>query len=93
MRDEEERDWRIPVEKNMLGFYDVELSTAMFNDWMCVDCWKFVRMLAEDKNSRLSLVQIIQTEDEYRNCYEYTSFNKFCWDFLNSDTDFADRKR
>ena len=92
-RDSEEREWSIPIEKNMLGFYDVELSTSMFNDWMSVDCWKFVRMLAENKNSRFSLVHIIQTEDEYRNCYEYVTFDKFCWDSQNSRNSIADKRR
>ena len=93
-RDGEEREWSIPVEKNMLGFYDITLSTAMFNDWMDVDCWKFIRMLAENKNSKLSLVHIIQTEKEYADCYEYVTFDKMCWDSRSDSASFlADRRR
>lgn len=94
MQDEEEREWSIPIDRNMFGFYDLELSTSMFNDWMDVECWKFVRMLAENKNNKLSLVHIIQTEDEYRNCYEYVTFDKLCWDSRSDSASFlADRKR
>lgn len=77
--EEERKEWIIPMEKNMFGFYDMELSTFMFNDWMDVDCWKFVRMLAENRNSKLSLVQIIKTEEEYTDCYEYVSFDPQTW--------------
>ena len=82
---DEEKEWSNPIEKNMLGFYDIELSTSMFNDWMDVEYWKFVRMLAENKNSRLSLVHIIQTEKEYTSCYEYVTFD--------NSYDFADKRR
>lgn len=92
-RDEEEREWSIPIEKNMLGFYDITLSTAMFNDWMDVDCWTFIRMLAENKNSKLSLVHIVQTEKEYVDCYEYVTFDKMCWDSHNSRESLADKRR
>jgi hypothetical protein len=92
-RDEEERDWSVPIEKNMFGFYDVELSTVMFNDWMDVDCWTFARMLAENKNSKLSLVHIVQTEKEYADCYEYVTFDKMCWDSHNSRESLADKRR
>jgi len=90
---EEEREWNIPIERNMFGFYDVELSTTMFNDWMDVDCWKFVRMLAENRSSKLSLVHIIKTEEEYKSCYEYMTFDKLCWDSYYGDADYADKKR
>lgn len=92
-RDEEERDWSVPIEKNMFGFYDVELSTAMFNDWMDVECWKFVRMLSENKSSKLSLVHIIKTEQEYTSCYEYVTFDKFCWDSRYNRDSIADERR
>lgn len=93
MRDEERDSWIIPLEKNMFGFYDVELSAVMFNDWMCVECWKFVRLLSEDKSTKLSLVQIVKTEEEYASCYELSSFDKWCWDSRNRDSDFADKRR
>lgn len=80
----EDIEERLPVlDRNMFGYYDLELSTFMFNDWMDVDCWKFVRMLSEGKSEKFTLVQIIQTEEEYNDSYDYVSFDPRCWEVKN----------
>ena len=65
--------------------YSLDLYTSMFNDWMDVPTWKFVRMISEKKDSRFELISIVQTEEEYSTVEYSVTFNSTVWEMDNRD--------
>lgn len=59
---------------------EINLFTSMFNDWMDVPAWPFIRAVNEGKIKDLNLVEIIQTEDEYMSCNDIVEFNFKTWE-------------
>lgn len=60
--------------------FEIYPSTTMFNDWMDVPAWKFVRALSENRIPSIKLNKIIQTEEEYDTIKKETSFEVQCWE-------------
>jgi len=64
-------------------YYEIEASTTMFNDWYDVTEWPFIRMLCEidPKLSGYTLLNLIQTEEEYDSCEKEVRFDEHPWDY------------
>ena len=67
--------------KEANGVYEIKPDTTMFNDWMDIPEWKFIRALSEGRVPNTELSEIIQTTDEYDDCHNKVSFNKICWEY------------
>lgn len=79
--------------KSFPDHYEIEASTTMFNDWYDVTEWPFIRMLCEidPKLSGYTLLNLIQTEEEYDSCEKEVRFDEHPWDYeegkeLSSDS-------
>jgi hypothetical protein len=55
--------------------YEYVVSTSMFNDWMEISSWPFVRMLSEDKHPNIKLIEIIQTESQNDSTVQRVDFD------------------
>ncbi len=65
------------------GKYTLDSSSTMFNDWISMPYWKFIRALDEGRIKGLKLDSIIQTEDEYDTVEEEVKFNPLGWELEN----------
>ena len=72
------------------GKYALNSSSTMFNDWMSMPYWKFIRALDEGRIKGLKLDSIIQTEDEYDLVENEVKFNSKTWEYESSldDSDY-----
>ena len=83
---------KFPPEKKRLVYsrknkcYHLVAATTMFNDWMDIDVWPFIRMLSESRSEHYTLLEIRMVEQEYSGCDEVEKFNPKCWELGYGDT-------
>lgn len=67
--------------------WEIRPSTTMFNDWMDVPAWVFIRAINEGRIDGIELEKIIKTEEEYDDCLKDDEFNIHCWgwDYLERE--------
>lgn len=63
------------------GEFEIQPYTTMFNDWMDVPAWRFIRAISENRIPGVTLGKIIQTQDEYEDCRKQVDFDSYCWEF------------
>jgi len=64
--------------------WEIRPSTTMFNDWMDIPAWPFIRAINENRIDDIKLEKIIKTEEEYEDCLKEDVFNihTWSWDYL-----------
>jgi len=75
--------------------WEINPSTTMFNDWMDVPTWKFIRAINEGKINDIKLEKIIKTEEEYSDCLKDDEFNihTWSWDYINREDESEENKK
>ena len=75
--------------------WEIRPSTTMFNDWMDVPAWVFIRAVNEGRIDGIELEKIIKTEEEYDDCLKDDEFNIHCWswDYLEREDEPEESKK
>lgn len=63
------------------GTIELNYSTTMFNDWMSIPSWRFIRAVNEDKIPGIKLKKIVRTEDQMDDTNEVVEFDSECWEY------------
>ena len=84
--------YREPLRDNVFsreedGVIELSLSTTMFNDWMDVPTWKFIRAIQEEKFPDIKLVEILQTDGEEHVHNTITELDTRCWEYKEKIND------